>query len=51
MVELIKNIGLGIFINGAYALQFVKADFSAVLAVVEGLALLSFAIYKQRGEQ
>ena len=31
-----KNIVLEIFINGAYALQFVKADFSAVFAVVEG---------------
>lgn len=45
MVELLKNIGLGIFINGAFALQFIKADFNSLAAVIEGIILLGVSIY------
>lgn len=48
MLELIfntiRNIGLGIFVNGAFALQFsnVSQDL-AFYAVIEGISLMFFA--------
>lgn len=42
----IRNIGLGIFVNRAFALQFSKvSQVLAIWAVVEGIALMLFAGY------
>lgn len=38
--EALKTIGLGIFVNGAFALQFVEATNEALYAVIEGLVLV-----------
>ena len=45
MLELLKNIGLGIFVNGAYALQFTENTFEGFLGSLEGITTLLFAIY------
>lgn len=39
MIELFKNIGLGIFVNGAFAWQFGKATVKGFLAILEGIAI------------
>ncbi|BCX79958.1 hypothetical protein [Campylobacter sp. 19-13652] len=51
MTELIKNIGLGIFVNGAYAWQFSDNSELGAWAVFEGIFLMTSAIYLQRGRQ
>lgn len=48
MTELIKNIGLGIFVNGAYAWQFSQNADKGFLAIVEGIAIMAIMIYKQK---
>lgn len=45
MLELLKNIGLGIFVNGAYALQFTENSFEGFLGSIEGIITMLFAIY------
>ena len=45
MLELLKNIGLGIFVNGAYALQFTENTFEGFLGSLEGIITMLFAIY------
>ncbi|MDY5304196.1 MAG: hypothetical protein SPH02_04695, partial [Campylobacter sp.] len=45
MLELLKNIGLGIFVNGAYALQFTENTFEGLLGSLEGIITMLFAIY------
>lgn len=44
-LELLKNIGLGIFVNGAYALQFTENTFEGFLGSLEGIITMLFAIY------
>ena len=39
MLELLKNIGLGIFVNGAYALQFTENTFEGFLGSLEGIII------------
>lgn len=48
MLELLKNIGLGIFVNGAFAWQFGDAAAKGFLALVEGIAIMALAIYIER---
>lgn len=43
MNEVIKNIGLGIFVNGAFAWQFAGAPLEGALAVVEGIIIMYIA--------
>ena len=38
MNELIKNIGLDIFVNGAYAWQFTESHTKGILAIIEGIS-------------
>ena len=45
MLELLKNIGLGIFVNGAYALQFKENIFEGFWGSLEGIITMLFAIY------
>ncbi|CZE47711.1 Uncharacterised protein [Campylobacter geochelonis] len=45
MYELIKNIGLGMFVNGAYAWQFSEATNKGFLAIIEGVLIMALAIY------
>ncbi|MBQ7136179.1 hypothetical protein [Campylobacter sp.] len=52
MIELFKNIGLGIFVNGAFAWQFSEATQRGFLAMIEGIVIMALAIYIQkRGEK
>lgn len=44
MLELLKNIGLGIFVNGAYALQFTDEFERGLLGSFEGILVMLFAI-------
>ncbi|WP_173667449.1 hypothetical protein [Campylobacter fetus] len=44
MNEVIKNIGLGIFVNGAFAWQFAGAPLEGALAVAEGIIIMYVAI-------
>ena len=44
-LELLKNIGLGIFVNGAYALQFTENTLEGFLGSLEGIITMLFAIY------
>lgn len=44
-LELLKNIGLGIFVNGAYALQFTENTFEGFLGSLEAIITMLFAIY------
>ena len=48
MLELLKNIGLGIFVNGAYALQFTENTFEGFLGSLEGIITMVFTIYKKK---
>ncbi|WP_180379214.1 hypothetical protein [Campylobacter lanienae] len=48
MIELFKNIGLGIFINGAFAWQFGEATVKGFLAIIEGIAIMAIAIYIEK---
>ncbi|MBS4407595.1 hypothetical protein [Campylobacter vulpis] len=50
MLELVfntlRNVGLGIFVNGAFALQFSEIEQNlAILAVIEGISLMLVAGY------
>lgn len=47
MVELWKNIGLGIFINGAYAWQFSSDNELAGRGILQGVFIMALAIYLQ----
>lgn len=52
MIELFKNIGLGIFVNGAFAWQFSEATQRGFLTMIEGIVIMALAIYIQkRGEK
>ena len=48
MIELFKNIGLGIFVNGAFAWQFGEATTKGLLAIIEGATIMAIAIYLER---
>lgn len=48
MLELFKNIGLGIFVNGAFAWQFSEATLRGFLAIIEGVVIMALAIYLER---
>lgn len=51
MLELFKNIGLGIFVNGAYALQFESGNEAlAITATLEGILMMALAIYLNKGK-
>lgn len=50
MIELFKNIGLGIFVNGAFAWQFTEASFKGFLAIIEGVIIMAIAIYLEKKE-
>ena len=50
MIELFKNIGLGIFVNGAFAWQFGEATVKGFLAILEGIAIMAIAIYIEKKE-
>ena len=51
MIELFKNIGLGIFVNGAFTWQFGEATVKGFLAILEGIAIMAIAIYiEKRGK-
>ena len=43
----LRNIGLGIFVNGAFALQFGDAKNSAYYAIIEGILIMLFAGYAE----
>ncbi|MGP1580847.1 MAG: hypothetical protein ACTTH5_07510 [Wolinella sp.] len=51
MLELIsstvRNIGLGIFVNGAFALQFTEAGERAYGAIFEGIVVMLLAGYAE----
>ncbi len=51
MIELIfntaRNIGLGIFVNGAFALQFAKVQIEGYLAVAEGIVIMLLSGYME----
>lgn len=47
MIELLKNIGLGIFVNGAFAWQFSNEPLKGFLATAEGLIIMAIAIHFQ----
>ena len=51
MIEILKNVGLGIFINGAYAFQFVRVDWLAFSAVCEGLIIIAAAELLRKGRK
>lgn len=48
MLELFKNIGLGIFVNGAYALQFTDQFAMGLYASFEGIFLMASMIWLQK---
>lgn len=41
----LRNIGLGIFVNGAFILQFGESTTSACYAIIEGIVLMFGAGY------
>ena len=41
----LRNIGLGIFVNGAFALQFGDLKIEAYIAIVEGILIMLFACF------
>lgn len=45
MLELLKNIGLGLFVNGAFILQFSESTTSAIYAALEGITIMLIAGY------
>ena len=51
MTELVfntaRNIGLGIFVNGAFALQFGEATLQGYFAVAEGIIIMLLAGYME----
>ena len=51
MLELIsstiRNIGLGVFVNGAYAWQFSEVGNVALWAIVEGVIIMILAGYAE----
>ncbi len=51
MTELVyntaRNIGLGIFVNGAFALQFSEAPTQGYWAVAEGIFIMFLAGYME----
>lgn len=42
-----RNIGLGIFVNGAFALQFTEAGARAHGAIFEGIIIMLLAGYTE----
>lgn len=42
-----RNIGLGVFVNGAFALQFADGDMRAYGAIAEGIAVMLLAGYAE----
>lgn len=48
MLELLKNIGLGIFVNVAYALQFTNQLEMGFYASCEGIFLMASMIWIQK---
>lgn len=51
MLELIKNIGLGLFVNGSFALQMGQNELGSWVSLCEGLFLMASSIYLQRREK
>ncbi|WP_281526946.1 hypothetical protein [Campylobacter avium] len=51
MLELLKNIGLGLFVNGNYALLNGNVTFNNIYIVIASIALMAFCIYAQRKDK
>ena len=47
----LRNIGLGIFVNGAFALQFGDLKIEAYIAIAEGILIMLFAGYAELKEK
>ncbi|MDD6162792.1 MAG: hypothetical protein PUB35_08450 [Campylobacteraceae bacterium] len=47
----LRNIGLGIFVNGAFALQFGDLKIKAYIAIAEGILIMFFAGYAELKEK
>ena len=47
----LRNIGLGIFVNGAFALQFGDLKIEAYIAIAEGILIMFFAGYAELKEK
>ncbi|WP_171993858.1 hypothetical protein [Campylobacter mucosalis] len=43
----IRNIGLGVFVNGTFALQFADGEVKAYWAIAEGIAVMLLAGYAE----
>lgn len=46
-----RNIGLGIFVNGAFTLQFGEVALKGWLAVAEGIVIMLWAGYLELKEK
>lgn len=51
MLELLKNIGLGLFVNGNYALFSGNVTLNNIYIVVGSIALMALSIYADRKER
>ncbi|MDY3664242.1 MAG: hypothetical protein SO045_06505 [Campylobacter sp.] len=47
----LRNIGLGIFVNGAFALQFGVLKIKTYIAIAEGILIMFFAGYAELKEK
>lgn len=51
MLELLKNIGLGLFINGNYALLSGNISLNNIYIVFGSVALMAICIYADRKDK
>ncbi|HED1187839.1 TPA: hypothetical protein R4P38_001523 [Campylobacter jejuni] len=51
MLELLKNIGLGLFVNGNYALLSGNITLNNTYIVFDSVALMALSIYADRKEK
>lgn len=51
MLELLKNIGLGFFVNGNYALLNGNITLVNVYIVLGSIALMAVCVFKQRKDK
>ena len=48
MLELLKNIGLGLFVNGNYVLLSGSVTPNNIYIVIGSISLMAFCIYAQK---
>lgn len=51
MIELIKNIGLGLFVNSSYAIMGGDFSLKNYYVMAGSILIMGVCIYAERGEQ